>query len=202
MLTQRRTLSFEMTEADAVAGAKRGDGDCFALLYALHKRRVYSLCLRMMGNVEAAEDSTQEAFIQLYRKISGFRGESAFSSWLHRIAVNVVLMRHRRKAIAEVPLDEPLDQSDESRPTEEYGSEDQVLVSSIQRIHLQRAIKNLAPGYRMFFVLHDVEGYEHHEIAEMMGCSIGNSKSQVHKARVKLRHLLRTPRAGGLALPQ
>ena len=202
MLTQRRTLAFEMSEADAVEGAKRGDGDCFALLYALHKRRVYSLCLRMMGNVEAAEDSTQEAFIQLYRKIAGFRGESAFSSWLHRIAVNVVLMRHRRKTLAEIPMEEPLDRSDESGPREEYGCEDQVLVSSIERINLQRAIGNLAPGYRMFFVLHDVEGYEHHEIAEMMGCSIGNSKSQVHKARVKLRHLLRNARTRGMGLLQ
>jgi RNA polymerase sigma-70 factor (ECF subfamily) len=191
-----------MSEADAVEGAKRGDGDCFALLYSLHKRKVYSVCLRMMGNVEAAEDSTQEAFIQLYRKIEGFRGESAFSSWLHRIAVNVVLMRHRRKALLEVPMEESLDRSDESGPREEYGCEDQVLVSSVERIHLQRAIGNLAPGYRMFFVLHDVEGYEYHEIAEMMGCSIGNSKSQVHKARMKLRHLLRRARAESFALPQ
>jgi RNA polymerase sigma-70 factor (ECF subfamily) len=176
------------SEAEAIEGAKRGDGDCFALLYALHKRRVYSLCLRMIGNVEAAEDSTQEAFLQLYRKIAGFRGESAFHSWLHRITVNVVLMRHRKKTLTEVSLDEP---SVDDGPTKEYGSEDQVLITSVERIHLQRAIDSLPPGYRTFVVLRDIEGYEYHEIAELVGCSIGTSKSQVHKGRMRLRHVLR-----------
>jgi RNA polymerase sigma-70 factor (ECF subfamily) len=187
------------SEAHAIEGAKRGDGDSFALLYALHKRRVYSLCLRMLGNVEAAEDSTQEAFLQLYRKIAGFRGESAFYSWMHRLTVNVVLMGHRRKTLTEVPLDEPASPFAEDGPTKEYGSDDLALITSIDRIHLQRAIDSLPPGYRMFVVLHDIEGYEYHEIADLMGCSIGNSKSQVHKGRMRLRHLLRQVQPVNLA---
>jgi RNA polymerase sigma-70 factor (ECF subfamily) len=183
-------LAAKNSEAEAIEGAKRGDGDCFALLYSLHKRRVYSLCLRMLGNVEAAEDSTQEAFLQLYRKIDGFRGESAFYSWLHRLTVNVVLMGHRRKTLAEVPLDEPVSPSADDGPMKEYGSDDQVLITSIDRIHLQRAIDSLPPGYRTFFVLRDIEGYEYHEIAELVGCSLGNTKSQVHKARMRLRRWL------------
>ena len=189
-----------ISEAEVIEGAKRGDSDCFELLYALHKKRVYSLCLRMLGNVAEAEDSTQEAFLQLYRKITTFRGESTFHTWLHRMTVNVVLMQYRRKTITEVPLDEPVSLSIDDGPAKEYGSDDQVLITSIDRIHLQRAIENLSPGYRLFLVLHDIEGYEYHEIAEMVGCSIGNSKSQVHKARMKLRRILRHPDTSSVAL--
>ena len=183
-----------MPEAEAIARAQQGDATSFEALYALHKRRVYSLCLRMTGNLAAAEDLTQEAFLQLYRKIASFRGESAFSTWLHRLAVNVVLMHLRRKGLPEVSLEETLEPQQEDAPRKDIGAPDQVLAGSVDRVNLERAIESLPPGYRIIFVLHDIEGYEHNEIAEMMGCSIGNSKSQLHKARMKLRELLRASR--------
>jgi RNA polymerase sigma-70 factor, ECF subfamily len=194
MTTPRRTRAAGVLEAEAIEGAKQGNGDCFEVLYGLHKRRVYSLCLRMVGNVEAAEDFTQEAFLQLYRKIASFRGESAFSTWLHRITVNIVLMQFRKKTLSEVSLEETLEPSEEGGPQKDYGSEDRVLVGSIDRVILERVIESLPPGYRIIFVLHDIEGYEHGEIAEMLGCSIGNSKSQLHKARLQLRDHLKINR--------
>jgi len=184
-----------ITEAQAIDRAKGGDAACFELLYGMHKRRVYSLCLRMTGNTAEAEDLTQEAFLQLYRKIATFRGESAFSTWLHRLAVNVVLMHLRKKGLPAVSLEETLEPQQEDGPKKDIGARDNVLAGSIDRVNLERAIESLPPGYRIIFVLHDVEGYEHNEIAEMMGCSIGNSKSQLHKARMKLRDLLKTSRA-------
>jgi RNA polymerase sigma-70 factor (ECF subfamily) len=181
-----------MTEAAAIDLAKSGDGHAFELLYTMHKRRVYSLCLRMTSNTAEAEDLTQEAFLQLYRKIATFRGESAFSTWLHRLSVNVVLMHLRKKGLPEVSLEETIEPQQEDGPKKDIGARDNVLAGSIDRVNLERAIESLPPGYRIIFVLHDIEGYEHNEIAEMMGCSIGNSKSQLHKARMKLRDLLKT----------
>jgi len=148
----------------------------------------------MTANTAAAEDLTQEAFLQLFRKIGTFRGESAFSTWLHRMAVNVVLMQLRKKGLPVVPLEENIETEEES-PRKEPGADDPRLAGSIDRMQLQRSIESLPPGYRMIFLLHDVEGYEHNEIAEMVGCSIGNSKSQLHKARMKLREILKTSRA-------
>ncbi len=194
MATTTKMLVSAMSEAEAIEGAKQGDGECFELLYKLHKRRVYSLCLRMTGNFEAAEDLTQDAFLQLYRKITSFRGESAFSTWLHRLTVNIVLMQLRKKGLPEVSLDETLEPTEEGGPKKEFGFEDRVLAGSIDRVILERMIETLPPGYRVIFVLHDIEGYEHNEIAEMLGCSVGNSKSQLHKARVKLRDVLRISR--------
>ena len=195
MAQARKLAGPGLTEAEAIDRAQRGDAESFEALYALHKRRVYSLCLRMTGNTAEAEDLTQEAFLQLYRKIATFRGESAFSTWLHRLAVNVVLMHLRKKGLPEVSLEESLAPQQEDGPKKDFGARDQVLAGSIDRINLERAIASLPPGYRVIFVLHDVEGYEHNEIAGMMGCSIGNSKSQLHKARMKLRDLLRVNRA-------
>jgi RNA polymerase sigma-70 factor, ECF subfamily len=195
-LTQaKKVIASGMTEAEAIDRAKGGDAEAFEGLYGLHKRRVYSLCLRMTGNTAEAEDLTQEAFLQLYRKIATFRGESAFSTWLHRLAVNVVLMHLRKKGLPEISLDEALEPQHEDGPKKDIGARDNVLAGSIDRVNLGRAIESLPPGYRIIFVLHDVEGYEHNEIAEMMGCSIGNSKSQLHKARMKLRDLLKLSRA-------
>ena len=183
-----------LSEAEAIEKAQQGDAEAFEVLYNLHKRRVYSLCLRMTANSAEAEDLTQEAFLQLFRKIGTFRGESAFSTWLHRMSVNVVLMRLRKKGLPVVPLEETLETEDDA-PKKELGALDPALAGSIDRLQLQRAVEALPPGYRSIFVLHDVEGYEHNEIAELVGCSIGNSKSQLHKARMKLRELLKTSRA-------
>jgi RNA polymerase sigma-70 factor (ECF subfamily) len=194
LATARKLQGGELSESEAIERAKQGDGDAFETLYDLHKRRVYSLCLRMTANAAEAEDLTQEAFLQLFRKIGTFRGESAFSTWLHRMAVNVVLMRLRKKNLPIVPLDDPLETEEESSK-KEPGAPDLKLAGAVDRMQIQRAVDDLPPGYRTIFVLHDVEGYEHNEIAELVGCSIGNSKSQLHKARMKLRDLLKTSRA-------
>jgi RNA polymerase sigma-70 factor (ECF subfamily) len=190
----KKTQGDKLSEAEAIERAKQGDAAAFEVLYNLHKRRVYSLCLRMTANAAEAEDLTQEAFMQLFRKIASFRGESAFSTWLHRMAVNVVLMQLRKKGLQVVPLDENAE-TDEDTPKKDFGAHDVALEGSVDRLRLQNAVAKLPPGYRTIFVLHDVEGYEHNEIAEIVGCSIGNSKSQLHKARMKLRELLRTSRA-------
>ena len=194
MTDARKAQGDGLSEAEAIDRAKQGDAEAFEVLYSLHKRRVYSLCLRMTANTAEAEDLTQEAFLQLFRKIGTFRGESAFSTWLHRMAVNVVLMQLRKKSLPVVPLEETLE-TEEEAPKKELGAQDTVLAGSVDRLQLQRAVAALPPGYRTIFVLHDVEGYEHNEIAGLVGCSIGNSKSQLHKARLKLRDLLKTSRA-------
>jgi RNA polymerase sigma-70 factor (ECF subfamily) len=184
-------LSSNPVEAEILARAQGGDHHAFAQLYSLHKRRIYSLCLRMVGNVSEAEDLTQEAFLQLHRKIATFRGDSAFSTWLHRLAINVVLMQLRKKGLSVISLDEAMEPAVEERPGRSFGAPDVTLSGAIDRMALQRAIEELPAGYRLIFVLHDIEGYEHNEIAAMLDCSIGNSKSQLHKARLKLRETLR-----------
>ncbi|PYX33003.1 MAG: RNA polymerase subunit sigma-24 [Acidobacteria bacterium] len=189
--------SKDVSEAQAIERAKQGDAEAFQVLYDMHKRRVYSLCLRMTANTAEAEDLAQEAFLQLFRKIGTFRGESAFSTWLHRLSVNVVLMHLRKKGLPVVSLEETTQGSggEEDTPKKDFGAEDVALAGSIDRLQLRRAVESLPPGYRTIFVLHDVEGYEHNEIATIVGCSIGNSKSQLHKARMKLRDLLKMQRA-------
>lgn len=178
-------------EAYLVRLAQQGDGAAFEQIYKRHSRRVYALCLRMVGDPMQAEDLSQEVFLQVFRKIGTFRGESAFSTWMHRIAVNIVLMSLRRKSLAETSIDTVNNSEDESsQPLMEFGGPDLRLNGVIDRITLREAIHELAPGYRAMFILHDIEGFEHHEIAEMFGCTAGNSKSQVHKARVRLRELL------------
>ena len=191
MARPRRSETGELPEANAIRLAQQGDAAAFERIYQLHSRRVYSLCLRMVGNTAEAEDLTQEAFLQLFRKIATFRGESAFSTWLHRLAVNVVLMRLRKKTGSETSLEEVTEPDEESGgPRRDFGEPDLRLSGSIDRVNLQRSIDELPPGYKTVFVLHDVQGYEHNEIAAIMGCSIGNSKSQLHKARMRLRELL------------
>jgi RNA polymerase sigma-70 factor (ECF subfamily) len=144
-----------------------------------------------VGNVAEAEDLTQEAFLQLHRKIGTFRGESALSTWLHRLAINVVLMHLRKKGLQLISLDEVMEPAPDLRPGRSFGAPDLILSGTIDRLVLQRAVEDLPAGYRLIFVLHDIEGYEHNEIATLLDCSIGNSKSQLHKARLKLRDALR-----------
>ncbi len=180
----------ENAEARAIEEAKNGSTEAFEFLYHAHKRRIFSLCLRMTGNPAEAEDLTQEAFLQVFRKIGTFRGEAAFSTWMHRLAVNLVLMKLRKKAVLTTSLEETAESDSGESRKRELGSDDTALVGSVDRVALQRAIGALPAGYRTVFYLHDVEGYEHKEIAKMIGCSVGNSKSQLHKARLKLRDLL------------
>ena len=176
---------------ETIRRAQKGDAAAFENIYHLHSRRVYALCLRMIGDPGDAEDLTQEAFMQLFRKIHTFRGESAFSSWLHRLTANIVLMRFRKKKPILASLDEMTREGDENnRPRLEIGTEDLRLAGTIDRLTLDSAIEQLPEGYKLMFTLHDVYGCEHNEIAAILGCSVGNSKSQLHKARKRLRELL------------
>ncbi len=173
---------FELTKLAAA-----GEMAAFEELYARHNRRVYSLCLRMTANAAEAEDLAQEAFVQLWRKAGSFRGESAFTTWLHRLTVNQVLMHFRRRGTrlerttedGEVPAQAVMGTADPGR------------MPVVDRIALERAVEQLPPGYRSVFILHDVEGHEHEEVSQLLGCSVGTSKSQLHKARMKLRTLLK-----------
>ena len=178
------------SERSLVQRAQRGDEQAFATLFQLHKKRVYSVCLQMTKDVADAEDLTQEAFMQVFRSVNSFRGDSAFSTWLYRVAVNTVLMKlRRRKSPPVLSLDEPVS-SDSPSLKREVGKQDPSLSGAIDRIALRRALEELPGGCRQIFDLHEVEGYQHHEIAELLQCSIGNSKSQLHKAKLKMRDLL------------
>lgn len=181
-------------DSELVGRAQRGDADAFATLFQTYKTRVYSLCLRMTNNIAEAEDLTQEAFLQVFRKLATFRGDSALSTWIYRIAVNTVLMRFRKRTLSQTSLDEPWSKNSDSKPVpREYGTRDCYLAGCIDRIALTQAIRELPEGYRTVFLLHEVEGYEHSEIAEFLGCSTGNSKSQLHKAKMRIRELIANP---------
>jgi len=184
----------ELSDLEATRLAQQGDPAAFELLYRRYSRRVFGVCLRMSANKSEAEDLSQETFLTIFRKIQSFRGESAFATWVHRVTVNTVLMRLRKKNLASHSLDEPNDWDESGSKTPlQLGERDLQLSGTIDRLNLERAIAQLAPGCKMIFLLHDVEGYRHEEIAEMMGCTTGNSKSQLHKARVRLRELLSSP---------
>ena len=177
----------QATDHALVQRAAGGDMQSFAELFERHNRRVYSLCLRMTQNVSEAEDLAQEVFVQLFRKIGSFRGESAFTTWLHRLTVNQVLMHFRKKKVR----DEKMTEDGKTPDQIVTGTDNPNRMPVVDRIALDNAIAQLPPGYRAIFILHDVEGYEHEEIARMRGCSVGTSKSQLHKARLKLRRLLK-----------
>jgi len=182
------------SEREAIRLAQEGNAAAFEHIYRLHSRRVHALCLRMTRNPALAEDFTQDVFLQVFRKIHTFRAESAFSTWLYRLAVNVVLMRRRVKALNETSLDATDKEDGNALRSKEMGSPDLRLAGIPDRMNLKRALDQLPHGYKLVFLLHDVEGYEHHEIAEALGFSIGNSKSQLHKARMRLRTLLQDGR--------
>lgn len=175
--------SSDLTLAQSAA---KGNMMAFEELYNRHHRRVYSLCLRMLQNTHEAEDLTQEVFIQLYRKIGSFRGDSAFTTWLHRMTVNQVLMHFRKRTVKF----EKTTEEGETPIQIVIGTENQDKMPIVDKIALDSAIAQLPEGYKNVFVLHDVEGYEHEEVARILGCSVGTSKSQLHKARLKMRKLL------------
>jgi RNA polymerase sigma-70 factor (ECF subfamily) len=178
------------SDSSLIQRAQQGDEEAFAALYQLHKKRVYSVCLQMTRDVADAEDLTQEAFMQVFRSVNSFRGDSAFSTWLYRIAVNTVLMKlRRRKAPPLVSLDEPIS-SDSPSLKRDVGKADPSLSGAVDRIALKRAVAELPAGCRQIFDLHEMKGYQHHEIAQLLQCSIGNSKSQLHKAKMKMREVL------------
>jgi RNA polymerase sigma-70 factor, ECF subfamily len=176
-------------DAELVRLAQEGDGDAFASLYAAHKAKIYCICRRMTSSTAEAEDLTQTAFLHVFQKLANFRGASALSTWLYRVAVNTVLMHFRKKGLSQESLNEPVDR-EVGGLKREQGKVDSRLSASIDRIVLTRAMKELPVGYRTIFLLHDVEGYSHQEIAHLLRCSVGNSKSQLHKARTRMRELL------------
>jgi RNA polymerase sigma-70 factor, ECF subfamily len=186
-MTKQSTAS----SLDLIKRAQQGDADAFAAIFHGHKSRVYSLCLGMTNNTAEAEDLTQDAFLQVFRKLSTFRGDSAFSTWLYRVAFNTVLMHFRKRPLRQISLDAPVSNDNDAKPLHhEYGTRDLRLTGAVDRIALIRVIRELPEGYRTVFLLHEVEGYEHREIAELLGCSAGNSKSQLHKAKLRIRELL------------
>lgn len=172
---------FELAQA-----ASKGDMFAFEETYQRHHRRVYAICLRMLQNAAEAEDLTQDVFIQLYRKIGSFRGDSAFTTWLHRLTVNQVLMHFRKRTVKF----EKTTEEGETPIQIVGGTENPRKMPIVDKIALENAIEQLPNGYKNVFVLHDIEGYEHEEVARILGCSVGTSKSQLHKARLKLRKLL------------
>ncbi len=191
MKKQESTTEPKFTEEEAIEQAKAGVETAFEYLYRAHSKNVYGICLRMVKNPAEAEDLTQQAFLQLFRKIGTFRGESGFATWLHRVTVNQVLMHLRRRKPTETLVEElEPDKTTEGEGRREFGREDASVVGAVDRMNLARAIAQLPAGYKRFFLLHDVFGYRHEEIAERLGCSPGCSKSQLHRARKRLRHLL------------
>lgn len=185
-IVENQTISADTNDFGLCQFAASGNLAAFEMLYQRYHRRTYSLCLRMTNSQTEAEDLTQEVFIQLFRKIGSFRGDSAFSTWLHRLTVNQVLMHFRKRSVKS------------EKTTEEGEMPEQIVAGTsnpnkmpvIDRLALNKAIEQLPPGYKKVFILHDVEGYEHEEIARMLKLSVGTSKSQLHKARLKLRGLL------------
>jgi RNA polymerase sigma-70 factor, ECF subfamily len=182
-----------LSERQLVQLAQSGDKEAFARLYETHKQRVYAICLRITREKMEAEDCAQEAFLQCFLRLSTFRGDSALSTWLYRLTVNVVLMRLRANHVRPVSLDisGTSDDFGESVILNACPVDDIRLSGTLDRITLHRALRRLCPGYRTIFLLHDVEGKADSEIARELGCSIGNSKSQLHQARNRLPHFLR-----------
>ena len=166
--------------------AAEGDAAAFEEIHRRYRQLVYAVVLRMTGNTADAEDLTQESFLSVLRTIGSFRGEAAFATWLYRLAVNQVKMHFRRRR------SRPEDQtSDGEIPERRSGAARRFDSSPVaDRIAIESAVRRLPPGYRAAFVLHDVEGYEHGEIARVLGCNAGTSKSQLHRARAKLREML------------
>jgi len=195
-----KQVESNLSEAEAITQAKEGVAAAFEYLYKAHCQRVYGLCLRMIKNPAEAEDLTQQAFLQLFRKIGTFRGESGFSTWLHRVTVNIVLMHLRRKKPTELLAGDLERYGSNGEGPSEHGSTDTSMFGAIERLNLMRAIRKLPSGYKQVFLLHDVIGYEHSEIAGLLGCSTGCSKSQLHKARQRLRRLLQGEQVQGEAV--
>jgi RNA polymerase sigma-70 factor, ECF subfamily len=179
----------EMPEAEAIERARNGDVRGYESLYYLHRTRVYSLCLRFTGNSSDAEDLAQEVFLQVYRKISTFRGDAKFGSWLYRVAMNLVLMHFRKRRPREVSLNAP-------RTPNPDPMQSQLRARSgsgsflVERVALGRALGSLSKAKRSVVLLHDVNGFTHGEVGRRLGLAAGTSKSQLHKAHLELRGML------------
>lgn len=165
----------------------------FEHTYRIYNRRIYAKCLHMVGNEAEAEDLTQEVFLRVFRKMDSFRGESAFGTWLYRVAVNVVLASLRKKSLITSSLEDDTELKEGIFSLDQVlGAPDRALTAAFDRLNLECAVSQMPAGYRQVFLMHCVEGYGHGEIARILGLSIGTSKSQLYKARVWLRQMLRT----------
>jgi RNA polymerase sigma-70 factor (ECF subfamily) len=176
-----------MKKVDEIQPLLEDDQQTFHELYQKYHERVYSICFRMTQNTSESEDLTQDVFVRLFRTIGSFRGESAFTTWLHRLTVNLVLMHFRKRR---------QDRSNEEAELSTYivpGSQDPKRMRIVDRILLSEVIAKLPEGYRQAIILHDIQGLQHKEIAEAGGRSVGTSKSQLHKGRAMLRELIAGP---------
>jgi len=187
MKAHRSNLALEKEESRIVRAAQRGDPDAFQRLYARYKNYVYSLCMRMCKDPVLAEDLTQDIFLHVWRKMGSFKGQSLFRTWLYRVTINMGLLYFRKHRIGTLPLDDKTLQVAET-----------VFLRNISPLHLddRLSLKNmlslLSPRHRRVLVLHDVEGYRHQEISDLLGITSGASRSQLHKARTKMRLALGT----------
>jgi RNA polymerase sigma-70 factor (ECF subfamily) len=177
---------------DTICRAQAGDEHAFTEIYNEHKKRVFAICMKMVRDVSLAEDLSQDTFVLLHRKLASFRGDSAFTTWLHRLTVNVVLMYMRKRVLPVTSLEQMTKSIPEKRVGRRFGTIDLTQAGVADRMAIDHAVGELAPGYRKIFLLHDVQGFEHLEIATMLDCSLGTSKSQLHKARRALRGVLAT----------
>jgi len=178
------TVIAEAADADIVARTQAGDTEAFEALYRRHSARIYTLACRMAGSAEDGEDLLQEIFLQAYRKLESFKGEAAVGTWLYRLALNHCLDYVRSRRAKMNKLTETLDADSNFEPRAPRET-------PIARLDLERAIERLPDGCREAFVLHDVEGFGHREIADLLEIAEGTSKSQVFKARAKLRAWLK-----------
>jgi len=172
----------DLSGSDLVGRAAAGDVEAFEELYRVNVGRVYALCLRMAGDPTLAEELAQEAFVRAWQKLGSFRGASAFSTWLHRVTVNVVLGHRRSTARRETRVSAVGDNLPRDVAVRE--------ARTAESIDLERAISSLPDGARTVFILHDVEGFRHREISSLMGIAVGTSKAQLHRARKLLRKAL------------
>lgn len=174
--------------APDIARAASGDRRAFERLYRAHVNHVFSICVRMCGSRTRAEELTQDVFVRVWEKLPLFRGESAFSTWLQRLAVNVVLNERRAEGRERTRAAPEANHGEDGDEHDAFGSSAPPPVA--ERMDLEAALATLPPGARTVFVLHDVEGYTHEEIAEMLGVTSGGSKAQLHRARLLLREAL------------
>jgi RNA polymerase sigma-70 factor (ECF subfamily) len=170
--------------------ASHGDRDAFGSLFAFHRRNVYSLCLRMLRNVPDAEDLTQDIFIEALQNIITFRQNSSFSTWLYRVSMNTILMKQRRDRLRLHPSLDDLAFVTSNAALRAMGRNDLRLIDTPKRIALLSSFRELSFSRQRVLVLHDIWGYNHREISARLHCSAGNSKSQLHKARLQMRKLL------------
>ena len=173
-------ISGDPSEQELAEGLRRGDRKAQEAIYRLNHRKVYLVALRVLGDSMAAEDVTQDVFIRAFERGSQFRGDAKLSTWFYRLTVNACLSLMRRKT--GVSLDE--------NPLLAETADRAIPPGSSLGPAIEEAIKRLPPGYRTSLVLHDIEGLEHEEIAGMLGVSVGTSKSQLHKARARMREFL------------